>query len=469
MARKKRAKKVRRSQRAAARILTWEEDPGSGVAPVAAPTPDPAGKPLAYRFATPAPPADEYAVGTPAFRHWVAVEALRRGADFFARRVPGGEWQMGATLPIRLDAGEDLNAYYDRRALHFFHAPTSAGVVYSGESPDILCHEMGHAILDSVKPELWDAASLEVAAFHESFGDMSSILCALQLPSLRRAVLADTGGRLYRASRLSRLAEQLGAAVRAQHPDAVDPDCLRNAVNTFVYQDPLTLPYSAPAAQLSSESHSFSRVFTAAFLQSLGGMLAAIARSPAAPTEQELLQVSHDLGDILMSAIAAAPVTPDFYAQVAAAMVEEAAGRNAAYASALQATFARRGILPVTPASTAARARSTRRVARPRRITRRPLECLCLDACEFGFARGTLRVTTASQAPAFVRATVAPTVQQAARAFVEHLFRRGRIDVGRHRTLAAASPHALKTHRVIRTDGELALQRRLFDCGCRHE
>jgi hypothetical protein len=59
-------------------------------------------------------------------------------------------------------------------------------------------------------------------------------------------------------------------------------------------------------------------------------------------------------------------------------------------------------------------------------------------------------------------------VQQAARAFVENLFRRGRIDVGRHRTLAAASPHALKTHRLIRVNGELALQRRLFDCGCRH-
>ncbi|MCC7464355.1 MAG: hypothetical protein IT480_18075 [Gammaproteobacteria bacterium] len=458
-------------------MRSWEEDPGSGVPPVTMAAPDPAGRPLAYRFATPAPAADEYAVGTPAFRYWVAVEALRRGAAFFAPRVPGGRWQLGAVLPIRLDAGEDLNAYYDRRALHFFHAPTAGGIVYSGESPDILCHEMGHAILDSVKPQLWDAASLEVAAFHESFGDMSSILCALQLPSLRRAVLADTGGRLYRASRLSRLAEQLGAAVRAQHPDAVDPDCLRNAVNTFIYQDPLTLPYSAPAAQLSAESHSFSRVFTAAFLQSLGGMLAASARSPKAPTEQELLQVSHDMGDILMAGVAAAPVRPDFYAQVAAAMVEEAAERNSGYARALRATFARRGILPVAPPARRNRTRKAPRSASRRRsVLEHPLGCVHLNACDFGFQRGTLRITTASHAPVFASlaggrgadADTADAAPQAARAFVEHLFRRDRVDVGRLRTLAASSPHALKTHCVVRTDGELRLQRRLFDCGCRH-
>ena len=76
-----------------------------------------------------------------------------------------------------------------------------------GESPDIVCHEMGHAILDAIKPQLWGAASHEAAAFHESFGDMSAILSALQLQSLRSAILRDTGGHLYQSSRLSRLAE----------------------------------------------------------------------------------------------------------------------------------------------------------------------------------------------------------------------------------------------------------------------
>src|SRR6266516_6273737 len=160
-------------------------------------------------------------------------------------------------------------SFYDREGLKFFHATAAGRTVFSGESPDIVCHELGHAILDSFKPQLFDAASIEVAAFHESFGDMSALLSALQLPSVREAVLAETGGVLGRSSRLSRLAEQLGWAIRQSVPSAVEPDCLRNAVNTLFYRDPDTLPTTAPGTSLSSEPHSFSRVFTGAFFEGL--------------------------------------------------------------------------------------------------------------------------------------------------------------------------------------------------------
>src|SRR5262249_30524837 len=82
---------------------------------------------------------------------------------------------------VDLDFGVDLNAFYDREGLKFFHGSGAGRTVFSGESPDIVCHELGHALLDSFKPQLFDAASIEVAAFHESFGDMSAILSALQL------------------------------------------------------------------------------------------------------------------------------------------------------------------------------------------------------------------------------------------------------------------------------------------------
>ena len=157
--------------------------------------------------------------------------------------------------------------------LCFFHAHGPRRDRYSGESPDVLCHELGHALLDAVRPQLWNAASIEVASFHESFGDISAMLSALELPSVRDDVLGETGGRLARASRVSRLAEQLGWAIRQSHPDAVDPDCLRNAANSFFYRQPEGLPPMAPAGALSSEPHSFSRVFTAAWLESLAGMV----------------------------------------------------------------------------------------------------------------------------------------------------------------------------------------------------
>ncbi|HEY2401069.1 MAG TPA: hypothetical protein VGI23_11995 [Steroidobacteraceae bacterium] len=48
-------------------VLAWEDDP-QGNTPVSVPTPDPAEKPLAFRFPTPAPTAGQYPLGTASFR-----------------------------------------------------------------------------------------------------------------------------------------------------------------------------------------------------------------------------------------------------------------------------------------------------------------------------------------------------------------------------------------------------------------
>lgn len=142
-----------------------------------------------------------YDVGDPKFRYWALADALVRGATYWSGRVPDGTtWQPdnGPTLLAIPDEGEDLNAYYDRNGLHFFHGTVRSTTVYSGESPDVVCHELGHAVLDAVKPQLFDVASIEVAAFHESFGDCSAMLSNLQVPSLRQAVLTETGGPVSR-------------------------------------------------------------------------------------------------------------------------------------------------------------------------------------------------------------------------------------------------------------------------------
>jgi hypothetical protein len=249
-----------------------------------------------------APLAKIYDKGTPEFRYWAAAAALSRAANFWAEVVPAGiTWEPGAVLSVILDEGEDLNAFYDRKALNFFHGPSGDGrTVFSGESPDILCHELGHGILDSLRPELFNTASLEVPAFHESFADISALLTALQVPQLRDSILKETGGHLDRNSDWSRLAEQLGSAIRAQAPDAVDPDCLRNAANSFTYQDPETLDASAPASALSQEPHSFSRAFTGAFLEAFAGMV--LTKSPT-PTSNDLLAVSKAVGSLLVAAV----------------------------------------------------------------------------------------------------------------------------------------------------------------------
>jgi hypothetical protein len=134
---------------AAGALLVWEDDPGTGVEVSLDSPPDPSASPLAFRFPepTPAPSNDKDSF---AFRYWSTAAALRRCADFWAPKVPTGEWELGPVLPVLLDAGEDLNAFYDRQALNFFHGSSPDGVVFSGASPDIVCHEMGHGVLDSV-------------------------------------------------------------------------------------------------------------------------------------------------------------------------------------------------------------------------------------------------------------------------------------------------------------------------------
>jgi hypothetical protein len=457
----------------------WEDDPGSGVEVSLDKRPDPSASPLAYRFPAPQPEPSEDR-NSYAFRYWSAAAALRRGADFWAPRVQTGQWQLGSVLPVLLDEGEDLNAYYDRQALNFFHGSSPDGVVYSGASPDIVCHEMGHAILDSLKPLLWDAGSQEAAAFHESFADCSAILSDLQLPSLRTAILADTGGHLYRSSRLSRLAEQLGAAIRAQAPDAVDSDCLRNAVNSFNYADPSTLPGRAPASQLSSEPHSFSRLFTGAFFEALAGMLGVHAADPAAPTADELGEVSIHMRDIMVAAIVNAPVVSNFMAQVAAGMVTASGDVNPAYPEVLKGVFIHRSILSLQAGVMATSRYAvpvTMTAASARSLSAIPLDRVALPAAHYGFDEP-LVVETPSH-PRRLLATAAETdctpaeprsAVSAATQFLDDLFARDRVDRSEVEGGVSARRRSrkLKTHKVVRKDGALTLSRILFDCGFRH-
>jgi hypothetical protein len=448
----------------------WEDDPEPAVG-VSQPAPDLSHRPLAFAFSGPNPPPDTYAQGTAEFRFWAAAAALRRGADFWAPLIdPVNNWQPGDTLTVILDAGEDLNAFYDRNALNFFHGPSAnGGLVFSGESPDIACHEMGHAILDSIKPELFDLASQEGAAFHEGFADVSAILSALQLPSLRAAILRDTGGHLHRSSRLSRLAEQLGSAIRAQSPDAVDADCLRNAVNSFTYQDPVELPHSAPASQVSSEPHSFSRILSGAIFEALAGILAASSRNPNAPSVDDLERVSVEMGRILVRAIVAAPVAPNFYAQVASQMVRISETINANYPAVLRGVFVRRGILSLDAASNLHALAALPALAAAAAPTQ-----LALPAARYGLTLPLL-VQAPAQPHHFAITSSAPSgnpiqprnAMETAQAFVDDLFRNGRIDdQGLVASTARLTPsRRLRTHRLESVAAGIRLQRMLFDCG----
>jgi hypothetical protein len=470
-----------------ANIAAWEHDPGSANSPdggqlILIPAPDLSASKLPTTIENPAkaPAPQVYKIASAEFRYWAAAACLSRASEFWSNQVPGISWEVGNVLPVDLYHGDDLNAYYDRVGLRFFQGNVGSRTFYSGESPDVVCHEHGHAVLDSVKPQLWDAASIEVAAFHESFGDMSAILCQLQIPSLRHAVLVETGNTVYRNSRLSRLAEQLGWAIRQSSPTAVDPDCLRNAVNSFFYQDPDTLPSYTPANSLSSEPHSFSRVFTSAFFESLANMF----KSRPTQDEENLLQVSLDMGKILINAVQAASVVPTFYSQVAVSMLQVANSLfpKDGYVQALKNGFLKHGI--ISPASSAlitlTALRKNKVVSDLDHSSGKELPKLSLAVQEYGLGSDNIVVHSAAEVKHFnvagantdVGSMEAPSEDVAAKAFLEDLLRRGRLklDNSEQGTVATESNyyaqdgHDRHTHELRKDGKDLILKRLRIDC-----
>src|SRR5260370_14525398 len=93
-----------------------------------------------------APDAKPHPPGTAEFRYWTAAEALRRGADFWGALLPGISWEVGSILPVDLDFGADLNAFYDRERLKFFHGPAAGRTVFSAARPTLVHHALGHAV-----------------------------------------------------------------------------------------------------------------------------------------------------------------------------------------------------------------------------------------------------------------------------------------------------------------------------------
>ena len=508
-----RGKKRVGSPDAAPAIQAWPTDPLGGVPPLHLAVPEMPGAKLPTRIIQPAraPVAQVHPLGTDGFRYWTAAEALRRAAAFWTTvGARGWHRDVGASIPVRLDDGVDLNAYYARndfapedikQGLSFFHdtvrdASTGrSSVVFSGESPDVVAHELGHAVLDSLKPALFELASIEAAAFHESFGDMSAILTALQLPSVRQQVLEETEGNLRRNSSVSRVAEQLGFAIRQRNPAAVDRDSLRNASNSFIYVDPLTLPSSGPASQLTRAGHNFSRVFTGAFLEALGGMVLKLA---ARPRVDDVQQASLDMGRLLADAATAAPVSTKFFQAVAEQMViVDASLFSGKYAEALTTAFVRRNLMTVrslaAPEAVGARpARAAAAAARfsaaaagrgPRKAAKAaaPVE-VGIDGAALGLGVETVYVSAppvddVSAQPASMMAGMAareavihPRITDV-QAFVEALIVRGRVSLpaasGQRKGLVASLSQARKhaTHYLDKREGDaLELKRIAFEC-----
>jgi hypothetical protein len=179
------------------------------------------------------------------------------------RPIPN--WASKKPLNVLPKAQQGLNAYYDRQNLVFFFGqdPKTKKIIYTANSSDIVAHELGHALLDAQRPDFWNTQAPEIWAFHEAYADITAICHLMQYDEVLEYALKETEGDLRKSNVISRLAEEMGNAIyhlTGGH-DGRKPGALRDAVNNFLYAPPNKLPKNAPENKLSSECHSYGRVF----------------------------------------------------------------------------------------------------------------------------------------------------------------------------------------------------------------
>ncbi len=262
------------------------------------------------------------------------------------------KWATGRKqLDVTAEYGQELNAYYSRWELGVVFSKdldkATQKMVYAAGSGEVVVHETGHAILDSLRPNYFSTWSAEPPAFHEAFGDMLALLVTLKNERVQEIVAEQTGGDLSRPNLAADLGEEMGTAMNNNAGNNVTGGAnIRSARNSFVWQDPSSLPDHAPPGQLSAQEHNFSRVWTGAFYE----VLTAICRSKMEEglSAREALAATADEGlRMLGRQMRKAPdgdfTFPDMAAALLASEKELNGGR---YAPMIQEAFAARNMLP---------------------------------------------------------------------------------------------------------------------------
>lgn len=168
---------------------------------------------------------------------WAIVErtlGLIEDQYLMGRPIP---WAFGSgRLALLPHAGYLENAYYDRGtgALHFFYFQGAKGEpVYTCLSHDVVAHELGHAILDGLKPYYNEVSSPETAGFHEYFGDAVAMMASLSMRETALVVVRGGPAKLKPHNVVSAIASEFGAELRG----IPEEDYLRGAWNNRKMKD----------------------------------------------------------------------------------------------------------------------------------------------------------------------------------------------------------------------------------------
>ena len=207
-------------------------------------------------------------------------------------------------------AGLDANAYYSRndKALRFFYFHPSGNennpLVYTCRSFDIVAHEVGHAVLDSLKPGFMSNSwHPQTGGLHESFGDLSAIFTMLAQMDVCEAIIVESKADLHSKSFFPALAEQFGKALGREMG-------LRNADNDL------------KISEVSTQVHDISRVFTGAIYDILADFFEKYQDPTLFDQAESLFRIGKYMTSLVITAIWNGPDDNATYADVANQMLE---------------------------------------------------------------------------------------------------------------------------------------------------
>lgn len=219
-------------------------------------------------------------------------------------------WQWGPEpISVYPRAGKDANAYYTRveKSLRFFYfhpgGDESKPLVYTCRSFDIVAHELGHAIIDSLRPGYWTSWHPQTGGLHESFGDLTAIFTMLAQLDQCDAIIAESKGDLHAKMFFPAVAEQFGEALGRTTG-------LRNADNDL------------KLSEVSNEVHDISKVFTGAVYDILADIFVDYHKPDQYDQAETLFRVGKHMTALLILSLLGGPEQNATYKDIAGKMIE---------------------------------------------------------------------------------------------------------------------------------------------------
>lgn len=287
-----------------------------------------------------------YEHGTPGFLYWQCREAALRTVALW-EELNGSlrRWSRSVRLALHQDHACHGAASYDRNSVCFSKITAGDDTTFVGASTDVVAHEVGHALLDTIRPELWGLSTFEPAAFHEAFADCMSMFLALSDRAIRRRLVPNGLGR---TNFVETLAEDLSAgqhrARMAGHNVPLNNTGPRHGLNRHSWRDTNGLPDDGPPSMLVRTSHSFGQIFSGSIYDAIRFIYAQEAQS----TEASLNRAMRTTAKLLIRAVKDSPPTTSYFLAIARAMLTADERKNGgAHRSSLRRAFRNHGLDPL--------------------------------------------------------------------------------------------------------------------------